>query len=160
MNPQSRLRRIQIGLGVGLIVFLVGLAGMLLYRARPGSGGDPLPPIVTETEEGQSATQISTGFRVTRTREGTAEFQVQASRLLGLEEGVYLLEDPIIEIHHEDQGITEVTGQEGSFDIEAGEGLVQGEAKAITSSGLVLQSDKIEYLGEGSAIVAQGGAHS
>ena len=73
---------------IGLAVVAVAAATVaFLLRPRPAP---PPPPVsakvlAVERDEGEVASQVSTRFDFTRTREGRAVYRVQAERVLGLE---------------------------------------------------------------------------
>ncbi len=146
MNHRTRVRLLQSGVALVLLVFLAALAGMILQGQRDAAPEQPSATQKLAEEALQAeAEQVSTGFEVTRTREGAPEITVRADRLLGLRGDVYLLQEPTLEIHHEGQQPSIVEGRKGTFDMDRGVGTVEGEAHAILRNKLVVDSESLDY---------------
>jgi hypothetical protein len=102
MNHRTRIRLMQSGMALILILFVSILASLLLRGRRESAQEEPtVSDRLAEEALEAEAEQVSKGFEVTRTREGVVVLTVRAERLLGLRGDVYLLEHPTLEIHHE-----------------------------------------------------------
>jgi len=146
MNHRTRVRLLQSGVALVLLLFIAVLVRMMLQGQRDAA---PEQPSATEQFAAEAlqaeAEQISTGFEVTRTREGAPEITVRAERLLGLRGDVYLLQEPTLEIHHEGQEPSIVQGRNGTFDMKRGVGTVNGEAHAVLRDKMIVDSQRLDY---------------
>lgn len=156
MNHRTRVRLLQSGVAFLLLLFVAGLAWTMLQGQRDAAGSQPsVAGKLAEEALQASAEQISTGFEVTRTREGAPEITVHAERLLGLRGAIYLLQNPTLEIHHDGREPSLVTGLQGTFDMESGEGTVEGDAHAVLHDHTVVDSQRLEYR-QGGSVDASG----
>ena len=72
MNHRTRVRLLQAGVALVLLLFLSGIAWTLL-QSRNAASVEDVPSAVEELAEAArqaEAEQVSTGFEVTRTQEG------------------------------------------------------------------------------------------
>lgn len=156
MTPARRLRR---AAAAAALLTLAILAGWWLARRPPAPAPVPsLDPALVPPADAARASEAATEFEITRTHSGVPDFHLWAERVLGLEGGVYRLRAPRVELLQRDGGKIRAAGREGTFDADAEEGRLEGEARAEDDDGAVIESEAMLYVRSGEAFVAEGTA--